>query len=151
MQRLRRRNFAALQDIDLGNGTDATGLILSEDDHKSANGGHVFDQADRALEAYDPSIRDDDNNAVRLRQEKTWSCKLDRQAAIQTAERVGKKFVLSRVEETWVIRLKNETTLFNHVTLRNLLDHLGATSTGGEAIDVIGLQKGMLSWWFENP
>ena len=73
MQRLRRRNFAALQDIDLGNGTDATGLILSEDDHKSANGGHVFDQADRALEAYDPSIRDNDNNAVRLRQEKTWT------------------------------------------------------------------------------
>ena len=56
------------------------------------------DRADGALEAYDPSIRDDDNNAVRLRQEKTWSCKLDFQAVIRTAELVGKKFVLSRVE-----------------------------------------------------
>ena len=52
---------------------------------------------------------------------------------------MGNKFFLSRVEEMWVVRLKNETTLFKHVTLCNLLDHLGATSTGGEAIDVIGL------------
>ena len=48
----------------------------------------------------------------------------------------GKKFVLSRMEETWVVWLKNETTLFKHVTLRDILDHLGATSTGGKVIDV---------------
>ena len=68
MQRLRRHNFAALQDIDLGNGANATGLILFEDDHKATNANQVFDRADGALEAYDPSIRDDDNNAVCLRQ-----------------------------------------------------------------------------------
>ena len=98
VQRLCRRNFAALQDIDIGNVTDATGIILFEDDHKAANRGQVFDRADGALGAYDPSIMDDDNNAVRLSQEKTWSCKLDFQAVIRTAELVGKKFVLSRVE-----------------------------------------------------
>ena len=70
MQRLLRRNSAALQDIDLGGGTDVTGRILSEDDHKTANTNQVFDQADGALEAYDPSIQDDENNAVHLRQEK---------------------------------------------------------------------------------
>ena len=43
VQCLCRRNYAALQDIDLGYGTDATGLILSEDDHKAANGNQVFD------------------------------------------------------------------------------------------------------------
>ena len=86
------------------------------------------------------------NNTIRLRQEKNWSHKLDCQAAIQTADRAGKKFVLSRVEETWMVCLKNKTTLFKHVKLRDILDHLRATSTGGEAIDVIGLQQGMSSW-----
>ena len=51
VQRLRRRNFVALQDINLGGGTDATGLILSEDHHKSANANQVFDRADGVLEA----------------------------------------------------------------------------------------------------
>ena len=49
VQCLRRRKFAALQDINLGDGTDATGLILSEDDHKGANTNRVFDRADGAL------------------------------------------------------------------------------------------------------
>ena len=105
VQRLCRRNFQAFQYIDLGEGTDATGLILSEVDHKAANENLLFNRANRSLEAYDPLIQDDDKNTVRLIQEKNWSCKLDRQAAIRTAERVGKKFVLSRVEETWVVCL----------------------------------------------
>ena len=151
VQHLRRRDFQALYDIDLGDGTGATGLTLSKVDHKAANANQVFDRADRALEAYDPSIRDNNNNAVRLRQEKKWSCKLDHQASIQTANRLGKKFVLSPVEETWVVPLKNETTLFKHVTLCDILNQLGATSTGGEAIDIIGLQQGMLSRWVEDP
>ena len=50
-----------------------------------------------------------------------------------------------------MVRLKNETTLFKHVTLRDILDQLGATSTEDEAIDVIGIQQGMISWWVEEP
>ena len=111
MQRLRRRNFQALQDIDIGDGTNATGLIFSEVDHKLANKNQAFDHANRALEAYKPSIQDNDNSAVRIIQEKNWSRKLNCQAAIRTAERVGKKFVLSRVKNTWVVCLKNENTL----------------------------------------
>ena len=102
---LRRCNFQALQYIDLGDGTNTTGLIISKIDHKAANENQMFDLADGALETYDPSIQDNENNAVRLRQKKNWPCKLDRQAAIQTAERVEKKCVLYRVEETWVVRL----------------------------------------------
>ena len=54
LQRLRRHNFVALQNIDLGDGTDTTGLILSEDYHKAVNVNQVFDRADGALKAYDP-------------------------------------------------------------------------------------------------
>ena len=54
LQRLRRRNFQALQDIDLVDGTNVTGLILFKVNHKAANTNQVFDRADRALEAYNP-------------------------------------------------------------------------------------------------
>ena len=54
VQRLWRRKFQALQDIELGDGTDATGLILSKVDHKAANANQVFDRANGALKAYDP-------------------------------------------------------------------------------------------------
>ena len=64
---------------------------------------------------------------------------------------MGNKFILARVEETWVFFLKDETTLFKNVTLRNLLDHLGATSTGREAIGVIGVQQGVLYWLVQDP
>ena len=82
VQHLRQRNFQALLDIDLGDGTEATGLILSKVDHKAANKNQAFDRADGALEAYNPSIQYAGNNAVCLRQDKNWSCKLDIQASI---------------------------------------------------------------------
>ena len=140
VQRLCRRKFVALQDINIGDGTNVTSLIYSEDNHKVANRGQVFDQSDGSFETYNPSIQEDDNNTVRIRQEKIWSLKLDRQVAIQTAKRMGKKFFRSRMEETWVVCLKDETTLFKHVTPRDILNHLEATSTGRETIDVIGAQ-----------
>ena len=49
------------------------------------------------------------------------------------------------MEETRLVFLKNETTLFKHVILRGILDQLVATITGGEAIVVIGLKQGMSS------
>ena len=145
MHRLCQKNSQALQDINLGDSTYDIGIILSEVDHKVANENQVFDQYDGALEAYKTSIQDNNKNSVCLHQEKKWSRKLDLQAAILTTKRVGKKFVLYRVEETWVVCLKNKTTLFKHVTLHDILDQLGATITEGKAINIIGLQKGMLS------
>ena len=50
-----------------------------------------------------------------------------------------------------MVFLKNETTLFKHIILRDRLGLLGATSTGGEAIVVIVLHQGVLSWWVEDP
>ena len=105
VQRLCHRNFQSFQDINLGDGTNATGLILSKVDHKAVNANKEFDRANGALGAYNSSIQDNENNAVRLRQENNWSRKLDRQADIQTAKHVGKKFVLSLVKEAWVICL----------------------------------------------
>ena len=46
VQRLCRRKFQDLQDIDLGDGNDATGRILSKVDHKAGNENQAFDRAD---------------------------------------------------------------------------------------------------------
>ena len=46
MQRLCRRNFQALQDINLGGVTNATGLILSEVNYKAVNANQAFSLAD---------------------------------------------------------------------------------------------------------
>ena len=54
VQRLLRRNLQAFQDIDIGDGTNATGPRLSEVYHKGANEKKAFDSADRSLEAYNP-------------------------------------------------------------------------------------------------
>ena len=56
VQRLFQHNFQALQDTDLGEGTNTTSLILSKFDHKAANANQLFDRANGALEAYNPSI-----------------------------------------------------------------------------------------------
>ena len=77
VQRLRRYNLQALQDIYLGDGTNATVIILYEVDHKAANAKQVFNCADGALKAYDPCIRYDYNSAVHLLHEKNCSRKLD--------------------------------------------------------------------------
>ena len=106
VQRLCRRNFAALQDIDLGDSTN-TGLILYKDDHNAMNAKELFNRSDGEIEAYNPSTWNNDKNDVCLRQDKTWSRKLDLQAAIRTAKFMGKKFFLSRVEETWLVLIKN--------------------------------------------
>ena len=68
VQRLCRRKFVALQDINIGDGTNTTGLILSKDNHKLSNRGQMFDRANGSLEAQNPSIKDDGNNSVHLRQ-----------------------------------------------------------------------------------
>ena len=55
LQRLCQRNFQALQDIGLGDSTDATGIILSEVNHKAANKDQVFNPANKSLVAYNPA------------------------------------------------------------------------------------------------
>ena len=42
VQHIHPHNFSSLQDINLGHGTNATGLILSEVDHKAPNANQVF-------------------------------------------------------------------------------------------------------------
>ena len=51
--------------------------------------------------------------------------------------------ILHTVEETWVLELKDEETLFTQVTLRQLLAHFQSMCGGLHAIDILVLQNEM--------
>ena len=51
--------------------------------------------------------------------------------------------ILHAVDETWVLELKDEETLFTQVTSRQILSHLQSICGGLHAINVITLQNEM--------
>ena len=57
VNRLSQSNFKALQDINLGDGTDATGLILSKDDHKAATEANCLTNPMEQLRPTTPPLR----------------------------------------------------------------------------------------------
>ena len=55
----------------------------------------------------------------------------------------ARELILHTVDEAWVLKLKDEETLFTQVTPRKLLDHLQPIYGGLHAIDVLALQNEM--------
>ena len=71
------------------------------------------------LQAYDESIAANANNAVRAKAERLWTAKIELQQLIKTVEHAGQAFLVSVVKETWLLPLKEESTFYNKVPLRN--------------------------------
>ena len=55
------------------------------------------------------------------------------------------------VEDTWLLLLKSPTTFYNNVSLRDMLQHLTASTTGLEAADIVSFLVEMQSWWGDDP
>ena len=55
----------------------------------------------------------------------------------------ARALIIHVVDETWVLELKDEETLFMQVTPRQLLDHLQSICGSLHAIDVLALQNEM--------
>ena len=55
----------------------------------------------------------------------------------------ARALILHAVDETWVLELKDEETLFTQFIPRQLLDHLQSICGGLHAIDVFALQNEM--------
>ena len=140
-----------LQSIDIPGGLNSlSGLIDSPADYRAAYG-HAFDRLVTPLATYDPGIASDASNAVRVKSERAWTAKLDLQRLIQTVERQLRTFFATIIEETWLLPLKNPTTFYNKVEIREYLRHLTTSSGGLEATDIVELQAAMLHWWAEDP
>ena len=71
------------------------------------------------LSPYDDSIAPDATNAVRAKAERLWTAKMGLQTLIKTVERAGRAFLLAIVEDTWLLHIKEETTYYNKVPLRD--------------------------------
>ena len=55
----------------------------------------------------------------------------------------ARALILCAVDETWVLELKDEETLFTQVAPRQLLDHLQSIYDGLHAIDILALHNKM--------
>ena len=140
-----------LQSIDVPGGTCSLSGLIDTDAVYSLNHGTVFDAMIIPLVAYDPAIAADATDAVRARAERNWTAKKELQRLIRAVERNGRLFLLSIVEETWLLPLKSATTFYNQVSLRDMLDHLATNMPGLEATDIVTLAVDMQSWWQDDP
>jgi hypothetical protein len=140
-----------LQSIDVPGGTCSLSGLIDTEATYIANHGAPFDPMTVPLAAYDPAIAVDASNAIRARAERTWTAKRELQRLIRAVERNGRLFLLHVVEETWLLPLKSETTFYNQVALRDMLNHLATNMQGLEATDIISLSVDMQSWWQDDP
>ena len=102
------------------------------------------------LPAYDDSIASDATNAVRAKAERLWTAKIGLQTLIKTVERTGHAFLIAVVEDTWILPLKEETTFYNKVPLRDFFTRLEGNSGGLEATDIVSLLSATLGWWDDD-
>ena len=73
------------------------------------------------------------------------------QTLIKTVECAGRAFLLAVIEDTWLLPLKEETTYYNKVPLRDFFARLKSGSGGLEATDIVSLLSATLGWWAEDP
>ena len=111
----------ALQWIDVpGGAIDLSDLLLSDKEHEEKQGvGSVFERMSVPFSPYDDSIASDATNAVRAKAERLWTAKMGLQTLIKTVERAGRTFLIAVIEDTWLLPLKEETTYYNKVPLRD--------------------------------
>ena len=77
--------------------------------------------------------------------------KISLQTLIKTVEHAGRAFLVVAVEDTCPPSLKEETTFYNKVPLRDFFAHLKGGSGGLEATDIVSLLLTTLGWWAEDP
>ena len=65
-------------------------------------------------------------------------------------ERARRTFLIAVVEDTRLLPLKEETTFYNKVPLREFFARLKGGSGGLKATDIVSLLSETLGWWAED-
>ena len=153
VKRLNEAFINALQSIDVpGGAIKISDILLTDEEHKAKHGdGLTFARMEVPLPAYDDSIAAYANNALCAKAECLWTTKIELQRLIKTVERAGHAFLVAVVEDTWILPLKEEATLYNKVPLRYFFAHLKGGSGGLEATDIVSLLSATLGWWAKDP
>ena len=120
VKRLNEAFVNALQSIDVpGGAVNLSDILLSGDDHKDKHGNMIFERTETSLKSYNDGIAADATNAVRAKAERLGNAKIDLQRLIKTIKRAGRAFLVAVVKETWILPLKEESTFYNKVPLRD--------------------------------
>ena len=77
--------------------------------------------------------------------------KIGLQALIKTVKHARWAFLVAVVEDTWILPLKEETTCYNKMPLRDYFADLKGSSGGLKATDIGYLLLATLGWWAEDP
>ena len=135
-KRLTEAFINALQSIDVPGGViNLSDLLLSDVKHETKHGdSNTFERMAVPIPAYDNSIASDTTNAARAKAERLWTAKIGLQMLIKTVERAERAFLIAVVEDTWFLPLKEETTFYNKVPLRDFFARLKGGSGGLEAL-----------------
>ena len=143
----------ALQSIDVpGGAVDLSDILLTDEENKAKHGGgETFERMEVPLQAYDDIIAADANNAIRTKAERLWTSKIELQRLIKTVERAGRAFLIAVVEDTGILPLKEESTFYNKVPLRDFFACLKGGTVGLEATDIVSLLSATLGWWANDP
>ena len=152
VKRLTEAFINELQLIDVpGGAIDISDLPLLDAEHKYKHGvSSTFERMAIPLPAYDDSIASDATNAVRTKAERLWMAKIGLQTLIKTVERAGRVFLIAVVKDTWILPLKEETTFYNKVPIRDFFARLKGGSGSLEATDIVSLLSATLGWWAED-
>ena len=89
VKRLNEAFINTSQSIDVPSGAaDLSDILLTDEDHKVKHGGDkMFKLMEVPLQAYNGSIATDSNNAVRAKDERFWTAKIELQRLIKTVQR----------------------------------------------------------------
>ena len=92
---------------------------------------------------YDATIADTATDPVRKIAEKKRKSELLDFDLWNVASREARKFILNKVEDTWLVQLKDSRTFYIKVSPKVLLDHLQTACLGTHTVDVVALMKEM--------
>ena len=152
VKRLNKAFVNVLQSINVPDGAvDLSDILLSNDDHKANHRDRTFEYMEAPLKAYDNGITANTKNDVCTKAERLWTAKIELQRLIKTVERAGRAFLVAVIEETWLLPLKEESTFYNKVPLRDFFPRLKGGSGGLEATDIVSFFSSMLGWWANDP
>ena len=146
VKHLTKAFIKALQPIDVpGGAIDLSNPLLSDAEHEDKQGaGSTFELMDTPLPAYEDIIASNATNTVRAKAERLWTAKIGLQTLIKTVERARCAFLIAAVKDTWLLPLKEETTFYNKLPLRDFFMPLKVSSGGLEATDIVSLLSATL-------
>ena len=117
--------------------------MWSTSKYKATHQGNLAFHSPTRPAVYNSTISEDEKPSVVRKKEATWNACVNNYKLFDKATLEACALILHAVDKMWFLELKDEETLFTHVTQGQLMDHLQSICGGMHAIDVLTLQNEM--------